>query len=104
MVAVQIEERARTFVERQRVAHMASVSGAGVPHVVPVCCVLLAETVYVSIDEKPKRGDPRELRRLKNIADNPRVAFVFDEYDDADWSRLGFVLLRCVARLVGGGE
>jgi PPOX class probable F420-dependent enzyme len=99
-MAVALTERTRAFVDRQRLGHLATADAGGMPHVVPVCFVLLADTVYVAIDEKPKRGDPRALRRLRNIADNPRLAIVFDEYDDADWSRLGFVLLRCTARLV----
>jgi coenzyme F420-0:L-glutamate ligase/coenzyme F420-1:gamma-L-glutamate ligase len=57
----------------------------------------------VALDEKPKRGDsPRQLRRVRNILDNPRVAIVADVYGE-DWSRLGFVLLRGLARLVDGG-
>jgi PPOX class probable F420-dependent enzyme len=73
---------------------------------VPVCFVVVGSVVYVAIDEKPKRfQDPLKLRRLRNIAENPRVAMVADVYDDADWSQLGFVLLRGVARvLVVGAE
>jgi len=68
---------------------------------VPVCFAGIGETAYVAIDEKPKRlGDVRQLRRLRNIAENPRVAIVADVYDDSDWSRLGFVLLRCNARIL----
>jgi PPOX class probable F420-dependent enzyme len=96
-----LDDVARLFLERQRLAHLATVEASGAPHVVPVCFALVGETVYVSIDEKPKKSDdPRRLRRLRNIAANPRVAIVADVYDDADWSRLGFVLLRGVARMV----
>ena len=90
---------ARAFVERQRVARLATADATGAPHVVPVCFVLLESSVYIAIDEKPKRADPRSLRRLRNIAENPRVALVCDEYAE-DWSQLGFVLLRGNARLV----
>jgi PPOX class probable F420-dependent enzyme len=96
-----VDEVARRVLERQRLAHLATVDANGAPHVVPVCFALVGETVYVSIDEKPKKSnDPRRLQRLRNIAANPRVAIVADVYDDADWSRLGFVLLRGVARMV----
>jgi len=70
------------------------------PHVVPICFALIDETIYVAIDEKPKHADFWRLRRLKNIAENPRVAIVADVYDDADWSRLGFVLVRAAARVL----
>jgi PPOX class probable F420-dependent enzyme len=86
------------------VAHLATADLAGAPHVVPICFALVHETVYVAIDEKPKRGDVRRLRRLRNILENPRVAIVADQYDDLDWSRLGFVLLRARARVLDPGE
>jgi PPOX class probable F420-dependent enzyme len=70
---------------------------------VPVCFCLVGQTLYVAIDEKPKRGDPLMLRRLRNIAENGRVAVVVDHYDDRDWSRLGFVLVRGVARVLTDG-
>ena|SRR5438874_5502237 len=99
-----IDERARRFVERQRVARLATASSSGAPHVVPVCYALQAETLYIAIDEKPKTDDLQRLRRLRNIASNPRVAVVCDVYDDADWSRLGFVLLRGAARVLEHGD
>jgi PPOX class probable F420-dependent enzyme len=95
-----IDERARRFLERQRVAHLATADALGAPHVVPICFALIGETVFVSIDEKPKRGAPMQLRRLRNIEANPHVALVADVYDDGDWSRLGFVLVRGRARIV----
>jgi PPOX class probable F420-dependent enzyme len=99
-----VDERARQFLDGLRVAHLATASVDGAPHVVPVCFALVGSVVYVSIDQKPKRfQDPMKLRRLRNIAENPRVAIVADVYDDDDWSRLGFVLLRGVARVLSSG-
>jgi PPOX class probable F420-dependent enzyme len=72
--------------------------------VIPVCFTLLGETLYIAIDEKPKTGDLSRLRRLRNIAANPRVAIVADVYDDADWSQLGFVLLRANARIIDSSD
>lgn len=100
---VSLDEPVRTFLERQRVAHLATADAHGAPHVVPICFSLVGETVYVAIDEKPKRGDPLMLRRLRNLAENGRVAIVADVYDDHDWSRLGFVLLRGSARVLTDG-
>jgi PPOX class probable F420-dependent enzyme len=100
-----LEEPARAFVEHQRVGHLATVDATGVPQVIPICFALIDQTLYVAIDEKPKQGDPSKLRRLRNIAANPHVAIVVDVYDDRDWSKLGFVLVRCSARvLVDGAE
>ena len=95
-----MDEQTRQFLERRRVAHLATADARGAPHVVPICFTLLDDTLYVAIDEKPKTGDVSRLRRLRNIAENPRVAIVADVYDDADWSQLGFVLLRANARVL----
>lgn len=96
-------ERERRFVETHRVAHLATADANAVPHVVPVCFGLAEHTLYITIDQKPKR-EGRALRRLTNIAANPRVAIVFDRYDD-DWRRLGWVMLHGRADiLVSGAE
>lgn len=71
------------------------------PHVVPVCFAIDGGSLYVAIDEKPKRLD-RPLKRVRNILDNPAAAFVVDRYDD-DWSRLGWVMLRGRAEILERG-
>lgn len=98
-----MDARTRGFLERQRIAHLATADASGAPHVVPVCFAVSGDTVYIAIDEKPKKSsDARRLRRLRNIVENPRVAIVADVYDDRDWTRLGFVLLRATARIIDG--
>jgi PPOX class probable F420-dependent enzyme len=96
----RMDDRTRAFLERQRAARLATADAGGAPHVVPVCFVLLGDTAYIAIDEKPKAADFLRLRRLRNIAENPRVAIVADVYVDDDWSLLGFVMLRGNARLI----
>jgi PPOX class probable F420-dependent enzyme len=66
---------------------------------VPVCFVLLGDTVYQAIDAKPKSVAPRRLRRVENIQANAKAALLVDEYLD-DWRRLWWVLLHGRARLV----
>lgn len=95
-----MDDRARRFLERQRVAHLSTADATARPHVVPVCFALIGETIYIAIDEKPKQPDIWRLRRLRNIAQNPRVAIVADRYDDADWSRLAYVLVHADARIL----
>ncbi|MEX2246902.1 MAG: TIGR03668 family PPOX class F420-dependent oxidoreductase [Dehalococcoidia bacterium] len=94
----------RAFIEARRVGRLGTVDGAGRPHVVPVCFAVDGDVVYVAVDEKPKAGDPRRLRRIRNIEAEPQVQLLFDAYDDADWSRLRFAQLRGRARIVEGGE
>jgi PPOX class probable F420-dependent enzyme len=95
-----VDESTRKFLSGQRLAHLATADARARPHVVPVCFVLMGDTIYIAIDEKPKQSDFWRLRRLKNIAENPRVAIIADVYDDSDWSRLGFVLVHASARVV----
>jgi PPOX class probable F420-dependent enzyme len=99
-----LDAEARAFIDGQRLAHLATADASGAPHVIPICFALVRETLYVAIDEKPKRGDPLRLRRLRNIAETRRVAIVVDVYDDRDWSRLGFVLVRGTARVLTDGQ
>jgi PPOX class probable F420-dependent enzyme len=97
-----LSEAQRRFLSSRRIAHLATADAAGVPYVVPVCFAVAEETLYITIDEKPK-GDPLRLRRLRNIAENPAVAIVVDRYDE-DWTRLGWVLLRGRAEILSTGE
>ena len=39
----------------QRVGRLATADARGNPHVVPVCFALTDDTLYITIDEKPKR-------------------------------------------------
>ena len=73
-----------------RVGRLATADAAGRPLVVPVCFAFDGETLYSAVDDKPKRT--RELRRLRNVAENPHVALVVDEWHE-EWSRLRWVIV-----------
>jgi PPOX class probable F420-dependent enzyme len=96
-----LSEDQRDFLDSRRIGHLATADAQGTPHVVPVCFALADDTVFITIDEKPK-GDPRRLKRLRNIALNPNVAFIVDRYDE-DWRRLGWVMLRGRAEILDAG-
>jgi PPOX class probable F420-dependent enzyme len=93
----------RQFLVKQFVAHLATADGDGVPHVVPVCFTILESTAYIAIDQKPKSGDPRALKRIQNIAANPSVALIVDHYED-DWQQLAWVMLRGTAEILESGD
>ncbi len=101
-MAVTLPPLVRTFLEQQRVGHLATVSRGGEPHVVPVCYAVADDTIYTPIDEKPKQPG-RTLRRVRNIEDTGRAALVVDRYDE-DWTQLGWVLLRGRAELLAPGS
>lgn len=90
----------RRFLELQRIGYLATADAQGRPHVVPVCYAVSRNWIYITIDDKPKRTDSGSLKRLRNIAENPAVAFVADRYDDEDWSRLGWVVVRGIAEII----
>jgi PPOX class probable F420-dependent enzyme len=68
------------------VARLATADRHGRPHLVP-CTFVIDEAgrIATGIDRKPKTS--LDLRRLRNIRDNPRVSLLADEYAD-DWARL----------------
>src|SRR5436309_7362750 len=83
----------RRFLSQQRLAHLATADRRAVPHVVPVCFAIAGSSLYVAIDEKPKRALVTALKRLRNIAENPAVAVIVDRYKE-DGSRMGWGMLR----------
>jgi PPOX class probable F420-dependent enzyme len=97
MIPVLTNEE-RAFAEEHRVARLATADAAGAPHVIPICYAVFDNHVYFVIDEKPKRRR-HGLKRLRNIAVNPRVAFVIDDYDE-DWTQLAYLLIEGTAHAV----
>jgi PPOX class probable F420-dependent enzyme len=96
-----LSEMQRRFVESRRVGHLATADASGVPYLVPVCFALGEAVLYITIDEKPKRQD-RPMKRVRNVLENPRAAFVVDRWDE-DWTRLGWVTLRGPADILDSG-
>jgi PPOX class probable F420-dependent enzyme len=90
MVDISPEDRA--FLHQARVGRLATASGDGEPHVIPVCFVFDGTCVYSAIDAKPKRVAPSRLRRLQNLRANPRASLLVDHYEE-DWTRLRYVLV-----------
>ncbi|MDH6244264.1 TIGR03668 family PPOX class F420-dependent oxidoreductase [Mycobacterium sp. OTB74] len=70
------------------VAMLSTVSAEGQPHVVPVVFALSGDVLYTAVDAK--RKTTRQLRRLANIAANPRVSLLVDHYSD-NWDELWWV-------------
>ena len=92
-----------------RVARLATASPDGRPHIVPFTFALgpvqagpvqagpaqagpvqagPRDCIYSAVDAKPKAST--DLRRLRNIRANPRVAVLADHYED-DWGHLWWV-------------
>jgi PPOX class probable F420-dependent enzyme len=82
------DDEARTLLGGARVARLATADPGGRPHLVPVTFALQGDFIYIAIDHKPKTTT--NLRRLRNIRQNPSVAVLADHYEE-DWSRLWWV-------------
>lgn len=95
-------DEARSLFAAARVARLATADAGGRPHVVPVVFALDGDTLVSAVDGKPKRTTA--LRRLANVAENPRVALLADHYDDADWTALWWARADGTARVVPGED
>lgn len=67
------------------------------PHVVPVTFAVAEDVVVIAVDHKPKTT--RNLRRLRNLAENPKATLLIDQYA-ADWTQLWWVRADCTASVV----
>ncbi|MGI8451353.1 MAG: TIGR03668 family PPOX class F420-dependent oxidoreductase [Streptosporangiaceae bacterium] len=99
-------DEARRRFASVRVARLATVGPDGRPHLVPFTFALSGgagqgeggrggdgesgppDRIYSAVDAKPKRST--DLRRLRNIRTNPRVAVLADHYEE-DWGRLWWI-------------
>ena len=91
------------FLTRTRVGRLATADALGQPHVIPVVFATDGRKLYTPLDGKPKRVAPNQLKRVRNLFENPKVAFVADDYDE-DWSRLAWVLVKGMGQMVETGE
>ena len=82
------EAEARARFASVPVAHLGTADALGRPHVVVVTFAVQEDMIYTAVDQKPKSG--ANLKRLRNVAENPRVTMLADEYS-ADWDRLWWV-------------
>ena len=86
ILSVRLSEgEARTRFATVPVARLGTADARGRPHVVVVTFAVQGDTVYTAVDQKPKSGT--NLKRLRNVAENPWVAMLADEYSD-DWDTL----------------
>lgn len=99
------DEQARRRFAAARVARLATADAGGRPHVVPMVFAVVsrrdADTVYSAVDAKPKRST--SLRRLANVAANPRVAVLVDHYGP-DWHLLWWVRADGTGRILDADQ
>ena len=90
------------LIQAQRIGHLATADGTGAPHLVPICFTYDGQAIYSAIDHKPKRRTGYSMKRIRNIVENPRVAFLVHHYEE-DWQQLYYVLIRGPASILESG-
>jgi PPOX class probable F420-dependent enzyme len=93
----------KTIIAKATVARLATVDSECKPHLIPVVFVFDNDCYFIPIDEKTKRSKPENLKRTKNIQQNPNVALLIDEYNE-DWRKLYFIMIQGKASIIGGKE
>jgi PPOX class probable F420-dependent enzyme len=89
----------QAFVQRQRVARLATADEGGHPTLIPICYAFDGHVFYTPLDEKPKSIPVTQLKRVRNIEARHEAALLIDQYSD-DWSQLGYVLIHAHAELL----
>jgi PPOX class probable F420-dependent enzyme len=98
-----LPDEVRRFLDTERVARLATADARGRPHLVPVVYAFQGDRVFIPIDRKPKKhADPRALRRVRNLCENPRASLLVDHYEE-DWGRLAWFRVDGQATLLEGG-
>jgi PPOX class probable F420-dependent enzyme len=93
-------DEARELLASARVGRLASTDAEGQPHLVPITFAVEGDSILTAVDHKPKRTT--RLRRLANIAANPRVAVLADHYEE-EWSNLWWARADGLARVLEPG-
>ncbi len=84
-----------------KVARLASVAPDGKPQLVPIVFVVDDGLIHSPVDGKPKRS--AQLQRLRNVAMNPSVSLLIDQYAE-DWRQLWWLRIDAVAEVVTGAS
>jgi PPOX class probable F420-dependent enzyme len=79
-------------VKSAKVAHLATAASNLQPYVTPVVFVVVENNIFIPLDHKPKSVSFKDLKRVRNIQENSRVAFLVDNYKD-NWQALWFIML-----------
>ena len=82
------ESEARATFATVPVVRLGTADRQGRPHLVVVTFAVDGDTIYTAIDQKPKAST--DLKRLRNVSENPMVTMLADQYTD-DWDKLWWV-------------
>ena len=97
---IQQQNQSLDLLHNSKIARLATVDPANnQPYVVPVVFAFNGDNIFIPIDEKTKRVNSNQLKRVKNIQKNPNISFLIDIYDDNDWNNLSYLMIQGKARI-----
>ncbi len=82
------ESEARARFATVPVVRLGTADRQGHPHLVVVTFAVDGDTIYTAVDQKPKSST--DLKRLRNVNENPMVTMLADQYAD-EWDKLWWV-------------
>lgn len=91
---MRLKKALADLIQWERVCRVATVSKAGIPHLVPVCHVLSDGKIYF--------GSEKDARKVLNLRASRRVTVTVDCYSD-DWATLKGIMVQGTAKLIEKG-
>lgn len=91
------DQELRNRFAQAKVLRLGTADAAGRPHLVPATFAVVGDVVAIAVDHKPKRHT--NLKRLRNVKENPAVALLVDHFDE-DWDHLWWVRADGEARVI----
>ena len=89
------QNQSSDLLHNSKIARLATVDPANnQPYVVPVVFAFNGDNIFIPIDDKTKRVNSNQLKRVKNIQKNPNISFLIDTYDDEDWNNLSYLMIQ----------
>ncbi len=92
---MRLKKAVAQLIHAERVCRVATVSQAGMPHLVPVCQVVADGKIYFA--------SGNDGRKVLNLTANPRIALTVDLYSEA-WAHLKGVMVQGEAALIEKGS
>jgi PPOX class probable F420-dependent enzyme len=96
-----VDKKIVKLIKDTSIGYLATAASNLQPYATPVVFILHNKNIYVPLDQKPKTVTISELKRVKNIQENPKVCFLVHHHDE-HWTKLWFVMITGYATLVNG--
>ena len=94
------QKQSLDLLHNSKIARLATVDPENnQPYVVPVVFAFNGNNIFIPIDDKTKKVNSNQLKRVKNIQKNSNVSFLIDIYDDKDWNNLSYLMIQGKARI-----